>query len=345
MELLDRYLHAIEFWLPKRQRQDIIAELSEDLRSQIDEKENELGRKLNDAEVEGILKRCGAPLVVAERYLPPGHLIGPLWFPLYRFVLKVMLFGYVVPWLLVWIGFLIFDPAYRAANPRFAQIHNLWTLWLTVLYFFFFTTAAFAFIERSADAQARLLEDWNPRKLPPVRDPNRIPRFNSLFEIAAITVFNVWFVSLFWPRPVIDLYRAQITLAPVWQVFFAGFLVLAAANTAIAAANLFRPYWTPLRASLRLLSDGLGGALFCWLLKAQVLTGISTPSLSASKAAELTNLINLWMAKTLPWAIVCVVGIICSNGYRIVRLWRAHQAGTPIAPAVNDLSNPMVNGN
>ena len=46
MELIDRYLQAIEFWLPKRQRQDIIAELSEDLRSQIEEKETELGRKL-----------------------------------------------------------------------------------------------------------------------------------------------------------------------------------------------------------------------------------------------------------------------------------------------------------
>ena len=59
MELLDRYLQAIEFWLPKRQRQDIIAELSEDLRSQIEEKETTLGRKLEDAEVEAILKRCG----------------------------------------------------------------------------------------------------------------------------------------------------------------------------------------------------------------------------------------------------------------------------------------------
>src|SRR5258708_32042664 len=93
MELLDRYLQAIEFWLPKRQRQDIIAELSEDLRSQVEEKETELGRKLEDAEVEAILKRCGSPLEGASRYRRQQHLIGPTMFPIYRFILAVLLCG------------------------------------------------------------------------------------------------------------------------------------------------------------------------------------------------------------------------------------------------------------
>jgi hypothetical protein len=79
MELVDRYLQAVEFWLPKRQRQDIIAELSEDLRSQIEEQETALGRKLKDEEVEAILKRRGSPLAVASRYLPQRYLIGPTW--------------------------------------------------------------------------------------------------------------------------------------------------------------------------------------------------------------------------------------------------------------------------
>ena len=40
MELLDRYLQAVRFWLPKAQRDDIAAELSEDIRSQIEERES-----------------------------------------------------------------------------------------------------------------------------------------------------------------------------------------------------------------------------------------------------------------------------------------------------------------
>jgi len=330
MELLDRYLHAIEFWLPKRQRQDIIAELSEDLRSQIEEKETELGRKLNAAEVEAILKRCGSPLEVASRYLPKKYLIGPTLFPAYRFVLAVLIAGCIVPRVLIWLGFLIADPAHGS----YLHMENLWS---TVIFFAFFTTLAFAIIENSG-AKRQVLDYWNPRKLPPVRDPNRIPRSGPLCEIAFSVIFNIWFVSMFWPRPAIDFYGAQITLAPIWRVYFWSFLVLAAANIALAGVNFFRPYWTATRASLRLLFDGVGAGLFCWLLKSQALMGISAPSLSAPKAAILTNVINLLMARTFPWAIVVTLVIVCFDAYRIYRLRGKRLNGGSIRPAVENLS-------
>jgi hypothetical protein len=338
MELLDRYLHAIEFWLPKRQRQDIIAELSEDLRSQIEEKEAELGRKLQNEEVEAILKRCGSPLAVALRYQPQQYLIGPTLFPIYRFVLGLLVAGCVVPQFLVWLGFLIVDPVHRGG---YLQMKNLG---LTVVFFAFFTTLGFAILERNGAMQERL-NTWNPRKLPPVRDRNRIPRSGSMFEIAAGVVFNVWYSGIFWPRPAIDLYGAQLTLAPVWRIFFWSFLFLASANIAIAGVNLFRPYWTPRRASLRLVADGLGAGLFCWLLKTQVLVGISASSLPAPKAVELTSLINLWMARALPWAIVMTFVILSFDVYRIMRLRWVHLHGGSVGPAAKDLSSPMVNGN
>src|SRR5260370_12410389 len=141
MELLDRYLEAIEFWLPKRQRQDIIAELSEDLRSQIEEKETELGRKLEDAEAEAILKRCGSPLAVASRYRPQQYLIGPTLFPIYRFVLAVLLVGCVVPRFLFWLAFLLGDPA----HPGYLPMEELW---VAVVHFAFFLTPAFTTVRK-----------------------------------------------------------------------------------------------------------------------------------------------------------------------------------------------------
>jgi hypothetical protein len=337
MELLDRYLQAIEFWLPKRQKQDIIAELSEDLRSQIEERETEVGRKLQDAEVEAILKRCGAPLEVAARYRPQQYLIGPALFPVYRFVLAVSVIGCVVPRFLIWLVFLLVDPAHRG----YLHMENMG---VTVLYFAFFTTLAFAIAERSG-VKLEALNTWNPRKLPPVRDPNRISRFGSLFEIAVAVVVNVWFAGIFWPQPAIDFYGVRITIAPVWQVFFWSFLFLAAANVAIAVVNLFRPYWTPRRASLRLLFDGIGAGLFCGLLKAHLLVGISVSSIPAAKAIELTNLINTWIARMLPWAIVTMLVMLSFDVYRIMRLWCVDPHGGSIGPAVKDLSSPMVNGN
>ena len=76
MELLDRYLQAVRFWLPKTQKQDIIAELSEDLQSQIDEKEAASGRALSQDEQVEMLKRFGPPMMVAGRYLPPQQLMA-----------------------------------------------------------------------------------------------------------------------------------------------------------------------------------------------------------------------------------------------------------------------------
>jgi len=56
MELLNRYLQAVGFWLPRKQKQDILAELSEDLRSQIEEQRSgiwqttERGRDRDDSQ-------------------------------------------------------------------------------------------------------------------------------------------------------------------------------------------------------------------------------------------------------------------------------------------------------
>src|SRR5579863_7811492 len=99
MELLDRYLKAVKFWLPSEQKQDIIAELSEDLRSQIEDKESELGRPLNDADVDAILKKLGPPMLVAQRYLQPRYLIGAALFPMYWFVLRLGWLCIDGPWL------------------------------------------------------------------------------------------------------------------------------------------------------------------------------------------------------------------------------------------------------
>jgi hypothetical protein len=189
--------------------------------------------------------------------------------------------------------------------------------------------------------------------LPPLRDPNRIARSGALAEIAFAVVFNMWLVSTFWPHPNdadtiglqrLGLHGVEVTLAPVWRFFFWSLLLVAAANVALAAVNLFRPYWTVRRACLRLLFDAAGAGLVCWLLKAQALVGISVPGLSASKAFAITNFINLWMSRMLPWAIVVMVVILCFDGYRILRLRGITSRGNSLEPVVKQISNLMVNG-
>jgi hypothetical protein len=323
MQLLERYLQAVKFWLPKEQKEDIIAELSEDIRSQIDEREAALGRKLNEPEMESILKQRGRPILVANRYLPQEHLIGPVLFPIYRLVLKVVMLCYVAPWTVTWIALLIFNSGYAAkfvGHSWVEALGYLWaSLWSTAFLAAAIVTLIFAILER-VQLKNHFLEEWDPRKLPPVNNPNVISRFNSIVELAANLFFCVWWTAHMSSHVVFNQPNLRISLAPTWRYFFWGFLFIAFINIALAAVNLARPYWTARRATFRLVSDIAGSILFCWLLKSNLLVEIAGASISPAKAGQLTAAINLWMARMFPVAVIFGVVIAVVNIFRIVRV-------------------------
>jgi hypothetical protein len=332
MELIERYLQAVKFWLPRRQKDDIIAELSGDIYAQMEERETSLGRKLTEAEIEELLKHRGHPLLVANRFLLQESLIGPVLFPIYRFVLKIFAFGYLLPATLVWIGLMIFNPSYR-----FEQTHPSWFgafaslfsyLWTTTCIAVLAVTLVFAVLERM-QARIHFFERWSPRKLPPVRNLNLIPRSTSSFELAVSLIFFVWF-AIYLHSPVVRIGSAiEISLNPQRLWFFWGYLALALGNAALSATNLLLPYWSITRAKLRLFSDAVGAALFCWLMKANILAGIAITNLSTEKAIGLTQAINHWMTTLFPAAIVVSLVVAAPNVYRIVRLKPAEGHSLP----------------
>jgi hypothetical protein len=98
MQLLDSYLRAVKRCLPRAQAADIIKELSDDLRSQIEDKESALGRPMTDEETTAFLLQHGDPMAVARRYRQDSpsltigwELIGPELFPMYLIMLSVNL--------------------------------------------------------------------------------------------------------------------------------------------------------------------------------------------------------------------------------------------------------------
>ena len=319
MDLVDRYLQAVKFWLPKQQKQDIIAELSEDLRSQIEDRERELGRKLNDSELAGLLKQRGRPLVVANRFLPQESLIGPVLFPIYLLVLKIVALFYMLPWALVWIGIAV-SRAAHSGQSLIASLGAFWTaFWPMAFFMIGGVTIVFAVLER-AQYKSRFLEEWDPRKLPPVRDPNRIPRANSFIEVTANLVFCTWLIGGMWYQTVLHFSGLTVTLAPAWRYFFWGFLALSTANMAASGINLIRPYWTWIRATIRLASDCIGSVLFCWLMKADIIFAINVVNVAPEKTAQVAHAINWWSEKLFPFAIIVCVIIASVDAYRIFRV-------------------------
>ncbi len=323
MEMIERYLEAVKFWLPEGQKSDIVNELSADIAAQVEEREAGLGRALTEHEVALILKQRGRPIIVANRFLPQEQLIGPLLFPVYRFVLKIICLCYLLPWALVWAGMMTFDTAYRAQQTRvswLAAIASAWSAWWTVAFVAIgLATLVFSILER-AQAKSHFLEEWSPRKLPPVRVLNRIPRANSTFELVASLLFCVWWALNALPGIIRFGSAVRIEFGPQWAWFFWAYLVLAAANAALAAANLLHPHWTVRRAALRLLNDCAGGVLFCWLLRAHIVTSFSASSLTAEKSLQVTRTINFWMALAFPWAILATAVLAAAGIYRVLRV-------------------------
>ena len=60
--LIDRYLHNVGASLPSDRRDDIVRELAEDIRAQVADREEALGRTLTEDEQEAVLKHFGHPL-------------------------------------------------------------------------------------------------------------------------------------------------------------------------------------------------------------------------------------------------------------------------------------------
>ena len=322
MELLDRYLQAVKFWLPKEQKQDIIAELSEDLHSQIEEKESALGRKLTEGEIEEILKQRGRPVLVANRYTPQGFLIGPVLYPIYVFVLKVVALCYLLPWGLAAIGIMTYNLTYRTQHRGWlGSIGSAWAgLWSVTFLTMGVVTIVFAVLER-VQARSHFMEKWEPRKLPPVRNPYQIKRSASLVEIAANVVFGVfWWIGYFSTPLIVNRREIRVLLTSDWVYFFWGFLGLTAAHIALSSYNLAHPYWTIRRATFRLLTDLVGSGLICLLMRANILAEIVLPGVAIERTTEITNAINFWVGRMLPFGILVAMAVAAGDLYRIYRI-------------------------
>ncbi len=91
MELIDRYLQSVKLMLPRKQQDDVIRELSDEILSQVEEKETALGRSLTEDEQAALLKQLGHPMLLASRYSKQRYLIDPAVFAIYWMVLRLVL--------------------------------------------------------------------------------------------------------------------------------------------------------------------------------------------------------------------------------------------------------------
>jgi hypothetical protein len=291
MELLDIYVKAVKACLPKGQRDDIAKELSQNLLAQMEDKEAELGRPLNEAEQEAILKRHGHPVLVASRYrqdqgsLAFGRvLIGPALFPFYVRILGINLVITAVVCLVVTVAL---DKPIPESLPAILTHLLVWFGAVTLIFI-----AVQRHLTRSPDR-------WDPRdplgSPPPVKnDTPRVSRFESFVELAAYSVFLYWVVALRHSAGLaLDAEAAPVRLGPVWQQVYWPVVLVLLAQIVQACVNLVRPDWVGFRSVANVAASGvwlviLGYLVLAgdWVVLTDAAEGLGTDSLRKVEAVN-----------------------------------------------------------
>lgn len=308
-ELVERYIAAVKFWLPEKLREDIGAELAEDIRSEIDDAEQQKGRPLTEDEVAAILKARGKPMSVAASYQPQRYLIGPELFPMYVFVLKIVAVICCIPAVLGW----IFRPLDALQNLNFPPFNSL-------LIGFAVVTIVFALIEHKGITIDKK-SGWNPKTLRPVIDTSRIKRSDSTGEITGAVIGIGFYLAGFLSQTTYYFHSgASITVAPEWIPFWQIMIGLAVVELVLAAINLLKPYWSVLRVVTRLLINLADAAAFCWLAQSHVVRG--TEGIPEHGADMLMRISDLAAQYAVPFFTAVALLAIFNALARLIRTLR-----------------------
>lgn len=272
MELLDSYLKVVKLYLPRRQRNDIARELSENILSAIEEREAALGRSLTDAEQAEILSQLGEPCVVARGYQTGGHrlaigweLIGPELFPAYLMILGFNLAVALIATILIGLAIRVPITARLFVIPVTAQVVILTVVFTGLNYF-----------------RNRFPKPWlfGPPALAPWQP---VARWASATGLVMWSVFTLWLLAMpHFPYLLFGAAGVGLRLAPAWVTYYAPILLLLALGIAQRAINLAHPEWSWLVPVSRVTVNGIGLALQYPMIKSlpwvTVADGVKDPA-------------------------------------------------------------------
>jgi hypothetical protein len=332
MQLIERYIQAVKFWLPESQQEDIASELHANILSQVEEQEAALSRSLHEEEEVAILKQLGPPAIVAARYqsdrrtLTVGReLIGPLVFPYYWLAVKVTLGIVAAIQLLSAAGSIVTD--HKNVTQAIAQV--AWQFVNAAFLPLLLVTAVFVAFNH-ARVDSRLVARWDPRSLPPLRTQTRdISRSTSIAGIIVEVIFIGWWLRL--PNAP-EIVFGALRPAPIWQTLYAPVLAIALVSLAKHVVTLFRPRWSWLPPVIGLATSVAGLVILYPLLEMQPLVSLASAEATAVAQMKVGKLnTTLHFAVIATWIGILIAALV--EGVRCFRVARRFVFGGRSTPA------------
>jgi hypothetical protein len=273
MDILNRYLQAIGEYLPAAGKDDTLAELRANLLALIEDREEQLGRRLTEDELTEIIRNHGRPVVVASRYLPQQSLIGPELFPFYLLALRrslpLVLLFYISAQA---VGFLFHHGRFDI-GPAIGNLPG------TLFIFWGIMTLVFMGIEWACrNYGTSISQQWNPRDLPRVEKiRGKAPSlFGGIVDVIVSTVMLFWLLAI--PtRPFLilgpgveSLKDARIAFTPELHMFYWQIIGFLAAQLVLKAVMVGMRRFSTWRKVLDLVVHALGLGILAVMVRAQI---------------------------------------------------------------------------
>jgi hypothetical protein len=331
MDLLERYLQAVGEYLPARTKADTLAELRENLLAEMEGREEELGRSLTQGEVADVLEKHGRPVLVAARYLPQQHLIGPAWFPIYWFTLKksfpFVVLAYVVTQVAAWLfqGGKGLDVG--AAIGHFPSVAL--TFWAVITLGF----ACFEYAQGRYFHQADLLKRWNPNDLPKVESTQgkRPSLAGGVADVTVSALGIVWLLAIPYKPYLIlgplvgHLREMPFGLTPEWHIFYWQIISLLGVQLVLKTVMVFLHGAEQWRKGFDMVVQVIGILIIAVMVQARtyMVPGTSVGAMSMKDLTTLNAAINFGFKVALVLSVVKLLWDI----WKMVVSSRAGQKG------------------
>uniref|UniRef100_A0A486XLV7 Uncharacterized protein n=1 Tax=Rheinheimera sp. BAL341 TaxID=1708203 RepID=A0A486XLV7_9GAMM len=185
MDLVKRYIAAVQRELPQAKRDEIGRELSANIMDQLDALTEQQG-EISEADVATLLKNMGHPRAVAQQFVPPQPLISPGYMPLYKntlfMVLGILFLLQVVDATAAWLGS---DMSFVLYMKRLLSGYVE-----DVLLGFTSITLAFWLMSRNKPAaHSQCEQNWQPERLPKVGPSWQHIQLQDIFSDLATYLF------------------------------------------------------------------------------------------------------------------------------------------------------------
>ncbi len=308
MDLLERYLQAVGQYLPGKGKGDTLAELRANLLAEMEGREEELGRPLNEGEMSAVLERHGRPVIVASRYLPQHYLIGPGLFPIYWYTLLRSFPLVVLAYTVAQGSFLLFGGGGAAqigtAIAKFPYVAFTFWGWMTLGF------AAFEFAQGRYIEQIKWDKGWDPRTLPERVTGKEPSLSNKVADLVMNALGLMWLLAV--PNhpylvlgPGASLDKLSLTLTPDWHVFYWQIVGLLAVMLVLKAVALFAS--ARVRNGLKLTCQGIGILILVVMVQART---YFVPLHEGSNLPTLTNLAQVNYSVNLGFKVALGISVV-----------------------------------